>query len=1035
VKFFIDRPVFASVLSILIVLAGVLSLNILPIEQYPQIVPPEVVVTAVYNGASAETVATTVAAPLEDQINGVNHMLYMRSTCDNNGQLNLTVTFEVGADADQATIDVNNRVQAALSRLPEQVKQVGVTVRKRSSSMLQVVALGSKDHKYDSIYMSNYALLNVIDDLKRIPGVGEASLFGAKNYAMRIWLNPDLLIRHDLTALDVASAIQEQNFPYAVGSFGQEPSNQRLAYTFSATTKGQLLSPEEFGQIILRSDENGAKLLLKEVAKIELGAQDYGFEAVYRASPCAPIGIYLQPEANALDTANRVQMKLEELSKNFPEGMFYFVPYDTTLFVKSSIKEVLKTLAEAMLLVIVIVYLFLQSGRATLIPLIAVPISLIGTLAGLYVLGFSINLLTLFALVLAIGIVVDDAIVVLENVERLIREEKLSPRAAAIASMEQVASPVIAIVLVLCAVFVPVGFMGGLTGVMYRQFAITIAVSVVISGFVALTLTPALCALFLKGSHQEHKGLFALFNTFFEWATRLYIKGVSFIIHHAKLGLLAFSAVFAACALLYQQIPSSLVPEEDQGLAFVATSLLPGSSLKRTQEVTSQVMNILNAQPEAEEVITLSGFDLLSASQKTSAGVSFVRLKDWQERLSPGSSAQSFAGRVTGLCSHINDGMSFAFCPPPISGLSMTGGFEFYLENHAGESIGSIAAMADRYLQLAAKRPELAGMRALVSVNTPQYDVQLDRNKTKALGVSLDEAYATMQSTIGSSYINDFTLYGRTFRVYLQSQAPYRESSDDLSHVFVRSKSGGMIPLSSLVTIKNKVGPDLVERFNGFPSVKLMGNPAPGYSSGQAIQAAEEVFQDLLSSDYTIGWTGSAYQEKMAGGSDSAFIFGLFVVFLILAALYERWTLPIAVIAAVPFAVLGALFFVWLRGLNNDIYLQVALVTLIGLAAKNAILIVEFALIQREEGVPLDEAILTAAKLRFRPIIMTSMAFILGCLPLVISTGAGAASRHSLGTGVVGGMLGATFLAIFFIPLFFKLVMQFEERFFPKRPS
>ncbi|MDF2577917.1 MAG: hydrophobe/amphiphile efflux family protein [Chlamydiales bacterium] len=1027
-RFFIDRPVLSSVISLLIVLAGILSLGILPVSQYPDIVPPEIVVSATYSGASAEVVASTVASPLEDQINGVGGMIYMKSSCNNNGSLKLTVTFEVGTDPDQAAIDVNNRVQIASRRLPEEVRKQGVTVSKRSSSILQVITLSSHNNNHDATYLSNYALLHVIEELKRLPGVGDASLFGAKNYSMRIWLKPDQLAQYSLTTDDIANAIREQNSPYAGGSFGQEPTLHALAYTYTTTTPGQRVTVEDFEEIILRSNENASVLKLKDVARVELGAQDYAFEAVQDDKPAVPIGIYLQPGANGLAVTALIQQKMQELTSHFPEGIFYYIPFDTTLFVRASIQEVLVTLGEALLLVIAIVYLFLQSGRATLIPLVAVPISLIGTFAGMYVLGFSINLLTLFGLVLAIGIVVDDAIVVLENIERLMAEEKLSPYEAAVSSMRQVASPVIAIVLVLCAVFVPVSFMGGLAGEMYRQFAITIAISVTISGFVALTLTPALCARLLKNQHLPPTKFFNAFNQFFEKSKSLYVDGVQKVIKYAKTSIAVFLVIISICAFLYMRVPTSLVPEEDQGFVFVVSALLPGTSLKKTQATTREVSQSLEIEPNSEQVLTLTGFDLLSGGAKTNAGVSFVKLKDWKQRKGFQQSAQALAGKTMGLNATMKDAWIIALCPPPIMGMGMTGGFEFYLGNRSGASIENIAEVAEQYMQAARQRPEITSLRSMISIATPQFEIELDRIKAKALDVPIASIFSTMQSTFGNYYVNDFTLFGKSYQINIQSDHQFREGPEDLRYVFVRSEKGAMIPLSSLIKLKHTVGPDLIERFNGFPAVKIMGNAAPGYSSGEAMIAAESVARQLLANDYTIGWVGSSYQEKVTEGSgNQAFIFGLIVVFLILAALYERWSLPIAVLTAVPFAVLGALLAVWIRGLNNDVYFQVSLVTLIGLAAKNAILIVEFALIKRKEGLSIEDAVLKACQLRFRPIIMTSMAFIFGCLPLAISTGAGAASRHSLGTGIVGGMLGATCLAIFFVPLFFKLIVQFEE--------
>ncbi len=1035
-RFFIERPVFASVISIIIVLAGLAAMRGLPIAQYPDIIPPEVNVSATYPGASAEVLASTVAAPLEQQINGVPNMIYMRSTNSSSGQMSISVTFDIGTDPDQATIDVNNQVQAALARLPEEVRRQGVTVKKRSSSILQVVAMYAENNEFDTIYISNYALLNVIDELKRIEGVGDASLFGAKDYAMRIWIRPDKLAQYKMTPEDIAVAIREQNSQFAAGQFGQEPMDNPQAFTYTVTTKGRFMDAKEFENIILRSDADGATLRLKDVARVELGAQDYGFSAATNGKPSIAFGIYLQPGANALSVTQAVGEKMEELSKRFPQGMNYVIPFDTTKFVQVSIKEVIKTFIEALVLVVIVVFLFLQNLRATLIPVLAIPVSLIGTFAGMYLLGFSINLLTLFGMVLAIGIVVDDAIVVLENVERIMREEKKSAKEASLKAMEEVSGPIIAIVLVLCAVFVPVGFLGGMTGVMYKQFAITIAVSVIISGIVALTLTPALCALIIKENHTEPMLFFRKFNSWFERNTTRYTSGVKFLLKRTGIGLLMFAALLGLLALLMTNIPSALVPEEDQGYAFVATNLPAGASLSRTKKVTEELSKRIKAQDEVANITTFSGFDILSRSQKSSSAVSFVTFKDWGERTANESSAWSLIGRFMGLASDLKESFVIAINPPPITGISITGGWEAYLQDRSGGDVKSLAEATTKLIAAAGKRPELTGLNTTFTANVPQYFVELDREKAKALGVPVNSVFAAMQATFGSFYVNDFNIYGRTFRVSLQAEAEFREKPEDLRQVFVRSNDGSMIPLDSLVTVERIIGPDLLERYNIFPAAKIIGSPAPGYSSGDALTAMEEVAAEALGQNYALQWTGAAYQERAASGaSTNAFIFGLIMVFLILAALYERWSLPIAVLATVPFAVFGAALAVWMRGLSNDVYFQVGLLTLIGLAAKNAILIVEFAVIRRQEGATAYEAAMDAAKLRFRPIVMTSLAFILGCLPLAISTGAGASARHSIGTGVIGGMLAATIIATFFIPMFYLIISHLTDRKKKRRPA
>ncbi|MPY75038.1 MAG: multidrug efflux RND transporter permease subunit [Alphaproteobacteria bacterium] len=1024
-KFFIDRPIFASVLSIVIVIAGLVAMRVLPVAQYPEIVPPEVVVSATYPGASAATIAETVAAPLEQQINGVENMIYMRSTSTGAGSLSLSVYFETGTDPDQATINVNNRVQRATALLPEEVRRQGVTVSKRSSSILQVLTMSSPDRRYDTIYISNYALINVIDELRRTPGVGDASLFGASDYSMRIWLRPDKVAQYNLTPGEIAAAIRDQNAQFAAGRFGEEPMSGDQAFTYSVTTQGRFADPREFEQIILRSDANGAALRLKDVARVELGSQNYSTVATLNGAPTVPIGVYLQPGANALEVADSVRDAMERMSQRFPDGIRYDIPFNTTRFIEVSVEEVVITFIEAIALVVLVVFVFLQSLRATLIPVIAVPVSIIGAFAGMYLLGFSINLFTLFGLILAIGIVVDDAIIVLENVERIMASEGKAPRAAAIQAMEEVSGPVIAVVLVLCAVFIPVSFLGGLAGELYRQFAVTIAVSVVISGIVALTLTPALCAVMLKEGHSEPWLPFRWFNRGFDWLTGRFTSGTAFFLRHAVIAFAIVVAMLGATWWLFERVPGGLVPAEDQGFVFLVTSLPPAASLDRTLDITAKATEGVSKNPAVADVVTIAGFDLLSGAQRTNAGVSFINLKDWSERTDPKLDARNLAPAFGALNAGFRDGVVIGFNPPPIQGMSTTGGFEFYLQDRSGGSLESLAQAAQRVVQAANRRAELSGVATTFSTGVPQYRIDVDRDKAKALGVPISSIFDTMQSTFGSLYVNDFTLFGRTYRVSLSSEDTFRQSPDDLRHVFVRSDGGTMVPLNVLVNASRIVGPDVVDRFNVFPAAKIQGAPAPGASSGQAIAAMQEVVSQTLSPDYTVGWTGSAYQElQTAGTGYQGFLFGLLMVFLILAAQYERWSLPLAVVTAVPFAVFGAILAIYLRGIENDIYFQVGLVTLIGLSAKNAILIVEFAAQRHRDGLSAFDAAVDAAKLRFRPIIMTSLAFILGVLPLAVSTGAGSASRHSVGTGVIGGMLAATFLAVLFVPLFFRLLMR-----------
>ncbi|MEQ6330219.1 efflux RND transporter permease subunit [Pseudomonas chengduensis] len=1028
-RFFIDRPVFATVISIVIVLAGLAAMRALPIAQYPEILPPQVSVSAAYPGASSQVIAETVAAPLEQEINGVENMIYQLSNSSSSGAMSLTVYFEVGTDPDQATINVNNKVQAALAKLPEEVRRQGVKVEKRSSDILQVITLYSPDGSRDPIFISNYALINVIDELKRLKGVGDASQFGSKDYSMRIWLRPDKLAQYNLTPTDVVNAIREQNSQFAAGSFGQQPLKEPQDFTYTVTTQGRFTDPKEFESVILRTDDTGASLLLKDVARVELGAQDYSLVTTLNGQQNAAFGIYLQPGANALDTAEAVERTMQRLAKRFPEGIAYKIPYDTTKFVQVSITEVIHTFFEALVLVVLVVFIFLQNWRATLIPVLAIPVSLVGTFAGMYMLGFSINLLTLFGMVLAIGIVVDDAIVVIENVERVMRTQGLNAREASIKAMEEVTGPIIAIVLVLCAVFVPVGFLGGLAGQMYKQFAITIAVSVVISGIVALTLSPALCALLLKPGHHEPAAPFRAFNRFFDKATEGYGAGVRFFLKRSLVGLLLFGGMIALIMLLFSRVPGSLVPDEDQGYVINAYYLPPAASLNRTEALSGAVSQQLMEHPAVEDVVTFAGFDVLTFGVRSNAGVSFVPLKDWSERTTPELDARNLTREFMGMGAAQKDGLVLSFNPPPITGMSTTGGFESFIQDRSGGSVEQLGEKVQAFVEAASKRPELAGIQSTFSANVPQYYIDLDRTKTRALGVSVSDVFTAMQATFGSYYVNDFTLYGRTWQVSLQSESEFRRKPEDLGQVYVRSSSGDLVPLSTLLRVRRILGPDSYDRFNVYPSAKVLGGPAPGYSSGQALAAMQEVADEVLGEDYSLGWIGSAYQELATQGSGTqAFVFGLILVFLILAAQYERWTLPLAVVTAVPFAVFGAILAVWLRGIQNDVYFQVGLVTLIGLAAKNAILIVEFAVLLRAEGKGIFDSALEAAKLRFRPIVMTSLAFILGCVPLAISSGAGSASRHSIGTGVIGGMLAATLLATFLIPMFYLLVESAAQR-------
>jgi hydrophobe/amphiphile efflux-1 (HAE1) family protein len=1022
-KFFIERPIFASVLAIIIVIAGLVAAKILPIAQYPEIAPPTVTINASYPGASAETLAKVVAAPIEEQLSGVENMLYFNSSSSSNGTVSITVTFETGTDVDKAVFNVNNRVQLATPRLPAEVTRNGVTVQKRSTDILLVVALSSPDGRFDTLYLSNYGTLNVVDEVKRVPGVADVTIFGARDYSMRLWLKPDRMAQLGITPTDVANAVRAQNAQYAAGKIGAEPAlpGQSIVYTVNA--RGRLIDPEEFGEIVLRASGPNGVLRIKDVARIELGAQNYDASNTLDGKNTIGVAVFLQSGANALDVAAAVRAKMVELKTRFPEGVDYVIPFDTTRFVDASIHEVIITIFIAAVLVMLVVFLFLQTVRATFIPMIAVPVSLIGTFAGLWLFKFSINTLTLFAMVLAIGIVVDDAIVVLENVERLMREQKMRAHEAAIEAMREVQGAIVAIVLVLCAVFVPVAFLGGIAGQLYKQFAVTLAVAVVISGFTALTLTPALCSLMLKAGDHESK-VFHPFNVFFAWLTKRFLGGVGFALRHRFVSLLVFVGVLALTALLFIRIPGSFIPSEDQGYIFSAILLPDGATLERTQKTGARLQQTVQPIEAIDHMFVVAGFDLIGGGNKTNAGTSFITLHPWSERK---MTAPQLAGEVSKRGLGLPDGIAFAFNPPPIRGLGTASGFEVYVQGRTDPDTRKLSAVVNDFIAALGKHPNLTGINTFFRPNVPQLLVEVDRERAISLGVPVNEVFDALQSTMGPLYINDFNKFGRTYRVQMQADAPYRSKPEDLGNVYVRSgTTQEMIPLKAFVKTSSVVGPEQLERFQGFVSAKVLGAGKPGISSGEAIRAVEQVAAETLPTGYQIAWTGQAFQEKRTGtASIFAFGFAILMVYLILAALYERWRLPAAVVLAVPFAILGALAFVFLRGMENDIYFQIGLVVLIGLAAKNAILIVEFAqqAVLNEGKTPI-EAALQAARLRFRPIVMTSLAFVLGVVPLVFAGGAGAAARRSMGSGVFGGMIVATFVATIFIPLFFAIMSR-----------
>lgn len=1033
-SFFIHRPIFSTVVSIFIVLAGTIAITVLPVQEYPSIAPPQIIVSANYPGADASTLATTVAGPIEEELNGVKNMIYMTSTASPSGIVTVNVYFQIGTDVAGAKVDVNNRVQVALNKLPEAVKRQGVVVKERSPDILKVLALTSKNNVHDTTFISNYALVNIVDDLKRIPGIGDVSIFGNKNYAIRVWLNPDKLSAYELTTAEVIAAIRNQNEQYASGQIGQEPMAKAPTFTYTVKTGGRLKNANEFETILLKTNSDGSALRLKDVARVELGVESYFFNAILNGEPMIPIGVYLASGANALEVSDLLDQKLAEIAPSFPSDLTINTAYDPTKFVRESVHEVVFTLLLSIALVIAIIYLFLGNFRATLIPVLAIPVSIIGTFAGFYVAGFSINLLTLFGLTLAIGLVVDDAIVVIENVERILHEhEELSVKEATIKAMGEITNPVIAIVLVLSAVFVPAAFMGGFSGMLYQQFAITIVISVVISGLVALTLTPALCALMLQKHESVPFGFIRLFNKGFDKLTRTFSNGVRQSIRFASFNVALFGVMLVGIYMLNNALPTGLVPNEDKGSILIINNLMPAAALGRTEEVSRAVTQVVKENSLVEQVGALSGLDFITGAYKTDAGISFVRLVDWSQRPQKDQTAQALASALGKKLSQNKEAMLIPITPPPIMGMSTAGGFELYIQDRTGGDIMLLDTYAKEIVAKASTRAELSGMRTTINTNVPQYLIKVDTQKAKAMGVEISDIFTTLQATFGNTYANDFNLFGRTYKVNVQSESTFREGIENYGDVFVRNNEGKLIALSSLASITRVVGPAIVQKFNMFQAAQISGQPSSGYSSGEALRAIEEVVKEVLPSGYTIAWAGTSYQEKQLEKSgNTAFLFAIIFVFLILAALYESWSIPLAVVIAVPFGLLGAVLGIWLRELQNDIYFQVGLVTLVGLSAKNAVLMVEFAMQKLESGYTLLDATIEGARIRFRPIIMTSFAFIAGTLPLALSTGAGANSRHVIGTTVVGGMVSLSMIGIFFVPLFFYLIMRFKERFMAK---
>ena len=1033
--FFIDRPILSSVISILILLGGLVAMLVSPISQYPELAPPQVQVTARYPGATAEVIANTVASPIEAQINGIDNLLYFNSVSSSSGNVTISVVFQPGTDPDINQVNVQNRVSQALPQLPQVVSQQGVTVDKKSSSIMMVISVYSPDGRYDSTYIDNYANLYVLEELKRVPGANRASVFGLPDIAMRVWLRPDRMAQLNISVQDVANAIQSQNQTFGIGQIGAQPTAQGTQQTFVVTAQGLLTRADDFEAIIVRAAQEGTAIVhLRDIGRVELAKRDYSIASRMNGKVATTIGIYQQPGANAVETASAVRARLEELKKQFPTGLDYQIALDTSLFTLNSIDKVVHTFFEAVVLVVLVVFVFLQSLRATMIPILAVPISIVGTFIGMHLLGFSINMLTLFGMILAIGLVVDDAIVVVENVEVNMTKHGLSALEASKRAMTEIAGALISIVLVLVAVFLPVAFLGGVTGTLYQQFAITIAISVIISGVMALTLSPALAAIIIKAHHGEKKGFFRWFENGFSRLTNGYVGGVARAIQGWPIALAVFVAIIAGIVVMFRVLPGSFVPDEDQGYFFVVVEAPDTASQERVGALAEKVEAILAADPTVQDIATVNGFSLVDSQQRNNAAVLFASLKPFEERTDASQLSFSVLPRLNRQFAGLNEGFVFALNPPSIPGLGTTGGFEFYVQNRGSGDSRVTNEAVQAVVAAARKRPELTGVNTTFRAATQQLFVDLDRSKAEVLGVSVQDAFQTLQSFFGSSIAGQFSQFSRVWWVVLQADASYRADPEDFNKVFVRSKNGNMVPLSGLITVRYVAAPKLMERFNGFPAVKITGSPAEGYSSGQGLAAMEDVAREVLASDFSYAWAGQALQEKQSGGTSAiAFVAGLIVVFLLLAAQFEKWTLPLAVVLTVPVAILGALLLTWVRGLENDVYFQVGLVTLVGLSAKNAILICEVAIEHVRHGMAVREAALEAARARIRAIVMTSLAFGLGCVPLAIASGPGANSLRAIGTGVIGGILASTVVAIFFAPLFFWMLESMSQKFAGKK--
>ena len=1038
-RFFIARPIFATVIALVMLLAGIATMFTLPIAQFPTVTPPTVQVTAVYNGADAETVAQAVTSPLEQQINGVQGMLYMSSNSTNTGQSIITVTFEVGYDLNIAAVDVQNRAQQAFPQLPPEVQQLGVTVTKQSTNMTLVAALRSPDGAYDTRYLTNLADIAVVPALQRLDGVGQVTIFGLEQYSMRVWLDPAKLAALGMSSAEVAQAVQQQNKQAAIGSIGAQPTTTNPAFTVSLVTQGRLATPEEFGDIVVRSGADGAVVRIKDIGRVEIGSYLYSSTSHFNGKGAALIGVYQLPDANAFDVAKRVREELERLSPLLPPGVSHEVAFDTTLFVSASLEELIHTLVEAALLVLLVIFIFLQDWRATLIPMIAIPVSIVGTFAVMSAFGFSINTLTLLGLVLAIGLVVDDAIIVVENVYHQLENGATDLRDAAVKAMAQVTGPIIATSLVLLAVFIPAALMPGITGQLYNQFALTIAFSIVLSSINSLTLSPALCAVFLKPGHQATKFKpFVLFNHFFDWLRDRYGSVIHWFGRHWYIVAGVFVVAVGAIVFMLNRTPSAFIPNEDQGYYFAAVQLPPGASLPRTLEVSETVRKHIAEDPAVENVLQIEGFNFLTGTQQTNSAFLIAILKPWDERDARTENAGAIIRRVYPKLAAIPEANVFPVPPPPIQGLGGVGGWQLQLQDTRGGSFADFAKVADAFIAEAKKRPELSGINSPFNDSVPVARLEIDRTRAELLGVSMNDIFSALGQSLGQAFVNNFNLFGQVYNVMIQADASSRLAVSDIEAIHVRNRQGEMVPMSSLATVSLGVATDNATHYNLFNTIQVNGNAAAGFSSGDSIRAVAEVAAASLPDGYTYEWTGTTYQEIEAGGY-APLIFGLalIMVFLLLAAQYESWALPLNVLLAVAFAVLGALVALRLTGRSLDTYAQIGLVMLVGLAAKNAIMITEFAAERYYAGESVLDAAVNASKLRLRPILMTSFAFILGILPLVIATGAGAQSRRSIGTVVLGGMLGAVIVDQIVVPTLFVMIMGLREKLFgrPKRAA